>query len=93
MGLQTYGIQHISKEKYEQWVYEYERPGGCREKMAACQKLAEAEDPNWGGNVPSVIKCFDDIEKVDCASIAIESILAVCLPLLSSLSPNPAYEP
>ncbi|KFY09286.1 hypothetical protein V491_08278 [Pseudogymnoascus sp. VKM F-3775] len=72
----TYGIQHISKEQYERSIYEYERPGGCREKLAACQKLAEAEDPDWRGNVPSVIKCFDGIYKVDCASMeTVESML------------------
>ncbi|KAL5351072.1 hypothetical protein ACLOAV_004647 [Pseudogymnoascus australis] len=65
----TYGIQHISKEQYEKTVYEYDRPGGCREKLAACQKLAKAEDPDWRGNVPSVIKCFDDIQKGECASM------------------------
>lgn len=88
MGLQTYGIQHISKEQYERSIYEYERPGGCREKLAACQKLAEAEDPDWRGNVPSVIKCFDSIYKVDCASMeTVESMLTVRLP--STLFPFP----
>ncbi|KFY93110.1 hypothetical protein V498_04554 [Pseudogymnoascus sp. VKM F-4517 (FW-2822)] len=73
----TYGIQHISKEQYEKAAYEYDRPGGCREKLAACQKLAEAEDPDWRGNVPSVIKCFDDIHNEACASMdGLESTLA-----------------
>lgn len=88
MRLQTYGIQHISKEQYEKTVDEYERPGGCREKLAACQKLAEAEDPDWRGNVPSVIKCFDDIHKVDCASMdTFEKTLTVRSPPTSSPPP------
>jgi hypothetical protein len=84
-ALQTYGIQHISKEQYEKTAYEYDKPGGCREKLAACQKLAEAEDPDWRGNVPSVIKCFDDIHKVDCASMdTFEQTLTVSFPPDSS---------
>lgn len=87
MRIQTYGIQHISKEQYEKTAYEYDRPGGCREKLAACQKLAEAEDPDWRGNVPSVIKCFDDIHNEGCASMdGLESTLAVrTTPIFSPL--------
>ena len=48
----------------DQWY----RPGGCKEKMRACQKIAEEEDPNWKGNVPSVTECFDAL-KGRCISI------------------------
>ena len=44
------------------------KPGGCKERTIECQKLAEKDDPDWRGNVPSVVKCFEDVAK-DCMSI------------------------
>lgn len=38
------------------------KSGGCKEKWVHCQVLAEDEDPDWTGNVPSVIDCFQSLE-------------------------------
>jgi hypothetical protein len=45
------------------------KPGGCKERMMVCQKKAREEDPDWRGNLPSVMKCFEDLYDM-CVSIA-----------------------
>jgi hypothetical protein len=37
-------------------------PGGCRDRLLECQKQAKEDDPNWQGDVPSVIKCFKEFD-------------------------------
>ena len=37
------------------------KAGGCKERTIKCQKLAEKDDPDWRGNVPSVVDIFKSI--------------------------------
>ncbi|KAH9203642.1 putative lysosomal protective protein precursor [Leptodontidium sp. 2 PMI_412] len=59
----TYGIELITEAEYENFMYQWSKPGGCKEKLLKCQKQAEEEDPNWQGDIPSVIECFQDLQK------------------------------
>jgi len=57
----TYGIELISKDAYEKAMGQWYRPSGCKEQLIKCQKQARESDPDWRGNVPSVVKCFKDL--------------------------------
>lgn len=52
----------MTKDEYENTTDRWYKPGGCREKLIKCQTQAKEEDPDWQGNVPSVIKCFKDFD-------------------------------
>jgi hypothetical protein len=62
--IQTYGIQLVTKEEYENRTDEWYKSGGCRERLLKCQNQAKEEDPDWRGNVPSVIKCFKEFDSL-----------------------------
>ena len=50
----------MTKDEYYNFTDGWFKPGGCRDQLLKCQKQAKEEDPDWRGNVPSVIKCFRD---------------------------------
>ena len=50
----TYGIQAINQSVYEHNVYEWTRPGGCKDKIIQCRELADKSDPNDFGAIDEV---------------------------------------
>lgn len=64
MRIQTYGIELISKDGYEKAMDQWHKSGGCTEQLIQCQKQARENDPDWQGNIPSVVKCFKDLKGV-----------------------------
>ena len=50
----TYGIQAINQSVYEAQTYEYTRPGGCKDQILYCRKLAAESDPNDDGAIEKV---------------------------------------
>ena len=54
----------MSEEEYENRTDQWYGSGGCRERLLKCQNQAREEDPDWRGNVPSVIKCFKEFDKL-----------------------------
>ena len=61
----TYGIQVINDTTYEKQIYEFEKPGGLREAIEKCQKMAREADPDDKGDMDEVNKyCteFGDLE-------------------------------
>jgi hypothetical protein len=46
----TYGLQAISQEVYEQAMHTFNKPGGCRDMALTCQALATQSDPYGSGN-------------------------------------------
>jgi hypothetical protein len=46
------------------------KPGGCKEKVKKCQEQADTDDPDWGGNIPSVSECFKDAEE-SCLTLSV----------------------
>ncbi|KAI1499275.1 serine carboxypeptidase [Biscogniauxia marginata] len=41
----TYGIQVFNRSFYEELMYNWTRPGGCKEKVQACQDSMKDQDP------------------------------------------------
>ena len=70
----TYGIQAINESIYEQAVHEWEREGGRKDKIIACQKVAQQLDPDDRGNVEEVNKVCRGASKED--DIAFKSYMA-----------------
>ncbi|KAH7420101.1 serine carboxypeptidase [Cadophora sp. MPI-SDFR-AT-0126] len=64
----TYGIELVNKTTHDEGMDAWFKPGGCKERWVRCQKIADEDDPDWRGNVPSVVECFDEAAK-DCSSI------------------------
>ncbi|RDW62504.1 hypothetical protein BP5796_10806 [Coleophoma crateriformis] len=65
----TYGLQLITEDQYEQAMDQWHKPGGCKDQLLLCQQRAQDEDPQWQGDNPSVIKCFLDFEDI-CMNVA-----------------------
>lgn len=45
----TYGVEFISKETYDQANYNYTVPGGCRDLIIACREIGSEGDPESTG--------------------------------------------
>jgi hypothetical protein len=50
----TYGLQTITLDEYEESKLNYSQPRGCRSLTETCRALATEFDPNNYGNVPVV---------------------------------------
>lgn len=50
----TYGIQAINETLYNYAVHAWSRPGGCRDLIQECQRLADEGDPQFYGNNATV---------------------------------------
>lgn len=56
----TYGIQAINQTVYEQSVNDFNKPGGCKDRILKCHALADEGDPNFIGNNATVnVACMD----------------------------------
>jgi hypothetical protein len=60
--MQTYGLEIFNTSEYESYMYLWSKPGGCSDQVGACQKNATEQDPNWQGDIPSVIECFKKMD-------------------------------
>lgn len=50
----TYGIQLLSKEVYEQAIHDLQVPGGCLDQQIECHRIEKELDPLGFGNVDRV---------------------------------------
>ena len=66
--MQTYGVELITKEQYEEAMDQWGRSGGCKERLDKCQQQARREDPDWKGTSPSAVNCFKELE-TDCITM------------------------
>lgn len=66
----TYGIKAINQSAYDTSVRDFNRKGGCKDKIVACRKQAAALDPNDWGNNKEVDKVCKDAS--DYCSNAVE---------------------
>lgn len=56
----TFGIRAIEESQFDAAVEAYNKPGGCKEQIGTCLKLAEEKDPDMYGNVTEVNQhCFN----------------------------------
>lgn len=46
----TYGVQFISEDVYQDAVNNYTKTEGCRDQIQLCRELALASDPDTGSN-------------------------------------------
>ncbi|KAL4919475.1 Alpha/Beta hydrolase protein [Aspergillus aurantiobrunneus] len=50
----TYGIEAINKTTYEQAMLAWSKPGGCKDQITTCRRLASEGDPQMYGNNEAV---------------------------------------
>ncbi|KAI0401473.1 carboxypeptidase S1 [Xylaria palmicola] len=66
----TYGVQAFNQTLYEELMYNWTRPGGCREKLQACQDWMQDKEPlPLGSSAPRTEDATPpcDDAAVDCA--------------------------
>lgn len=56
----TYGVEAINKTLYDQAMYAWSRPGGCKDLIVQCRALAAEGDPQMYGNNETVNKACHD---------------------------------
>lgn len=67
----SYGIQIYNRTIYDQQINTFKKPGGCKDKIERCRRLASAGDPNMYGNNATVNKAC--IEANDICRYVIEA--------------------
>ncbi|TQV97615.1 hypothetical protein V2A60_006642 [Cordyceps javanica] len=50
----TYGLQVITKDAYEEAVENFTKPGGCRDQITKCRRFGELYDPDQLNASPNV---------------------------------------
>lgn len=62
----TYGVKGFTEEQYQHAKYELLRPGGLKDQITECRRLARESDPNEYGNIEKVnAYCAQASENVD----------------------------
>ena len=56
LTVQTYGLQIFDQPLYEELMYNWTRPGGCRDKAKACEAALKERDsdPSYSKNITEI---------------------------------------
>lgn len=58
----TYGIEAINETVYDQAMEAWSKPGGCKDQITRCRRLAKEGDPHMYGNNAAVNKACQEAD-------------------------------